>query len=137
VIEDGASGVVTTRGTILADHVVVCAGLWGRLIAKMAGEDLPLMPVDHPLTFFGPYNVRGSGAEIGNRHCATRQFGPHARHRRSDDGRGRPDRVGLLRGTIRASCIRATCFEGQARLCPHSGISTWSRSLSPWSGRWS
>ena len=46
VIEDGRiKGVVTTRGTILADHVVVCAGLWGRLIAEMAGEDLPLMPV--------------------------------------------------------------------------------------------
>ena len=67
VIEDGRiKGVVTTRGTILADHVVVCAGLWGRLIAEMAGEDLPLMPVDHPLTFFGPYNAfEGSGAEIG------------------------------------------------------------------------
>jgi glycine/D-amino acid oxidase-like deaminating enzyme len=47
--------VVTDRGTIEADYVVVCAGLWGRLIAEMAGEDLPVMPVDHPLTFFGPY----------------------------------------------------------------------------------
>jgi glycine cleavage system aminomethyltransferase T/glycine/D-amino acid oxidase-like deaminating enzyme len=67
VIEDGRiKGVVTTRGTILADHVVVCAGLWGRLIAEMAGEDLPLMPVNHPLTFFGPCNAfEGSGAEIG------------------------------------------------------------------------
>ena len=67
VIEDGRiKGVVTTRGTILAAHVVVCAGLWGRLIAEMAGEDLPLMPIDHPLTFFGPYNAfEGSGAEIG------------------------------------------------------------------------
>ena len=67
VIEDGRiKGVVTTRGTILADHVVVCAGLWGRLIAEMAGEDLPVMPVDHPLTFFGPYNkFAGTGKEIG------------------------------------------------------------------------
>ncbi len=67
VIEDGRiRGVVTTRGTILADHVVVCAGLWGRLIAEMAGEDLPVMPVDHPLTFFGPYDAfAGTGKEIG------------------------------------------------------------------------
>jgi len=67
VIEDGRiKGVVTNRGTIRADHVVVCAGLWGRLIAEMAGEDLPVMPVDHPLTFFGPYNeFAGTGAEIG------------------------------------------------------------------------
>jgi len=67
VIEDGRiKGVVTPRGRILADHVVVCAGLWGRLIAEMAGEDLPVMPVDHPLTFFGPYNeFAGTGKEIG------------------------------------------------------------------------
>lgn len=67
VIEEGRiKGVVTSRGTIRADHVVVCAGLWGRLIAEMAGEDLPVMPVDHPLTFFGPYTeFAGTGAEIG------------------------------------------------------------------------
>ncbi|MFO1207612.1 MAG: FAD-dependent oxidoreductase [Amaricoccus sp.] len=67
VIEDGRiKGVVTSRGTIMADHVVVCAGLWGRLIAAMAGEDLPVMPVDHPLTFFGPYDrFAGTGKEIG------------------------------------------------------------------------
>jgi len=67
VIEDGrVRGVVTPRGTIRADHVVVCTGLWGRLIAAMAGEDLPVMPVDHPLTFFGPYpEFAGTGKEIG------------------------------------------------------------------------
>ena len=57
IVENGRiKGVVTHRGTIMADHVIVCAGLWGRLIAEMVGEDLPVMPVDHPLTFFGPYN---------------------------------------------------------------------------------
>ena len=67
IIENGRiKGVVTDRGTIMADHVVVCAGLWGRLIAEMVGEDLPVMPVDHPLTFFGPYNeFAGTGKEIG------------------------------------------------------------------------
>ncbi|MGE0845228.1 MAG: FAD-dependent oxidoreductase [Flavobacteriaceae bacterium] len=67
VIEDGRiAGVVTKRGTIRADHVVVCAGIWGRLIAEMAGEDLPVMPIDHPLTFFGPYTeFEGTGKEIG------------------------------------------------------------------------
>lgn len=65
--EDGrVTGVKTHRGTIMADHVVVCAGLWGRLIAEMAGEDLPVMPVDHPLTFFGPYTeFDGTGKDIG------------------------------------------------------------------------
>jgi glycine cleavage system aminomethyltransferase T/glycine/D-amino acid oxidase-like deaminating enzyme len=67
VIEGGRiKGVVTDRGAIQADCVVVCAGLWGRLIAEMAGEDLPVMPVEHPLAFFGPYNAfAGTGKEIG------------------------------------------------------------------------
>ncbi len=67
IVEDGRiKGVKTHRGTIMADHVVVCAGLWGRLIAEMVGEDLPVMPVDHPLTFFGPFNeFEGTGKDIG------------------------------------------------------------------------
>jgi glycine/D-amino acid oxidase-like deaminating enzyme len=67
IVENGRiKGVVTHRGTIMADHVVVCAGLWGRQIAEMVGEDLPVMPVDHPLTFFGPYNeFEGTGKDIG------------------------------------------------------------------------
>ncbi|MBB4094256.1 FAD-dependent oxidoreductase [Ochrobactrum pecoris] len=67
IIENGRiKGVVTHRGTIEADYVIICAGLWGRLIAEMVGEDLPVMPIDHPLTFFGPYNeFEGTGKEIG------------------------------------------------------------------------
>ncbi len=67
VIEAGRiKSVKTSRGTILADHVVVCSGLWGRLIAEMAGEDLPVFPVDHPLTFFGPYKeFEDTGKDIG------------------------------------------------------------------------
>jgi len=67
VIDKGRiTGVVTPRGAIMTDHVVVCAGLWGRTVAAMAGEDLPIMPIDHPLTFFGPFNeFAGTGKEIG------------------------------------------------------------------------
>ncbi len=67
VVENGRiKGVVTDRGTIEADYVVVCTGIWGRLTAALVGEDLPVMPIDHPLTFFGPYNeFAGTGKEIG------------------------------------------------------------------------
>jgi len=66
-INDGRiTGVETSRGRIDADYVVVCAGLWGRLIANMAGEDLPVMPVDHPLLWFGPFEeFAGTGKDIG------------------------------------------------------------------------
>ena len=58
--------VETTRGTIECEYAVVCAGLWGRLIAEMAGEDLPVMPVDHPLLWFGPYKeFENTGKDIG------------------------------------------------------------------------
>ncbi|MGF1560572.1 MAG: FAD-dependent oxidoreductase [Geminicoccaceae bacterium] len=64
--DDRIKGVVTARGTIEAKHVIVCTGLWGRLIAEMAGEDLPVFPVDHPLLWFGPYNeFAGTGKDIG------------------------------------------------------------------------
>ncbi len=66
ISEGRIRAVHTSRGTINADTVVVCAGLWGRLVAQMAGEDLPIMPVDHPLCFFGPYEeFAGTGKEIG------------------------------------------------------------------------
>ncbi|MCP3690197.1 MAG: FAD-dependent oxidoreductase [Gammaproteobacteria bacterium] len=59
-------GVETSRGYIAAKHVIVCTGLWGRSIAEMAGEDLPVMPVDHPLSFFAPYTeFEGTGKDIG------------------------------------------------------------------------
>lgn len=66
-IRDGRiCGVETSRGYIETSTVVVCAGLWGRIVAQMAGEDLPIMPVDHPLTFFGPYTeFAGTGKDIG------------------------------------------------------------------------
>ena len=66
-IRDGRIRAVHThRGTIEASYVVVCAGLWGRLLAQMAGEDLPIMPVDHPLLWFGPFDeFAGTGTEIG------------------------------------------------------------------------
>ena len=66
-IENGRiKGVQTSRGYIETGVVVVCAGLWGRLIAEMAGEDLPIMPVDHPLSYFGPYTeFDGTGKDIG------------------------------------------------------------------------
>ena len=78
MIDDGrVKGVVTTRGTIHADHVVVCAGLWGRLIAEMAGEDLPVMPVDHPLTSSArTTRSPAPGSRSAGRCCAIRATPP-------------------------------------------------------------
>jgi hypothetical protein len=65
----------------------------------MVGEDLPVMPVDHPLTFFGPYTeFEGTGKDIG--WPLLRDQGNSAYMRDTGDpktaGR-RADRMGLLR----------------------------------------
>lgn len=44
---DGTWDVVTEKGVIHAEYVVNAAGLWGREVARLAGIELPLMPVEH------------------------------------------------------------------------------------------
>ncbi len=39
--------VETPQGSIFAEYVVNCAGLWGREVGRMAGLNLPLMPLEH------------------------------------------------------------------------------------------
>jgi glycine cleavage system T protein len=41
------TGVDTAQGTIRADFVVNCAGLWAREIGRMAGVSVPLMAAEH------------------------------------------------------------------------------------------
>ncbi|MEU6122325.1 FAD-dependent oxidoreductase [Streptomyces sp. NPDC047123] len=41
------TAVVTDRGTFPADHVVSAAGFWGPVIGRMAGVDVPLLPLAH------------------------------------------------------------------------------------------
>ncbi|MGI9406247.1 MAG: GcvT family protein [Hyphomicrobiaceae bacterium] len=41
------TGVVTEQGTIEAEYVVNCGGMWGRDIGKMAGVDIPLHACEH------------------------------------------------------------------------------------------
>jgi glycine/D-amino acid oxidase-like deaminating enzyme len=66
IVEDGrAVGVKTAKGTVMADYVVLCAGIWGSLVSETADVKLPLMPVEHPLLFFGPWDaLEGTGKDI-------------------------------------------------------------------------
>ena len=43
----GSWEVVTEKGTIVAEHVVNCAGLWAKQVGLMAGIDLPVTPMEH------------------------------------------------------------------------------------------
>ena len=44
---DGSWDVVTRDGTIIAEHVVNCGGLWAREVGALAGVYLPLHPMEH------------------------------------------------------------------------------------------
>lgn len=65
-VRDGrVCGVETHKGYIETDYVVLCMGIWGPLMANTADAPLPLMPVEHPLLFFGPYEaLNGTGEQM-------------------------------------------------------------------------
>ncbi len=44
---DGSWEVATDKGTVHAEHVVNCAGLWAREIGRMVGIELPVLAMEH------------------------------------------------------------------------------------------
>src|ERR1700741_2071423 len=44
---DGSWDVVTTRGTVRAEHVVNAGGLWAREVGRMVGLELPVLAMEH------------------------------------------------------------------------------------------
>lgn len=44
---DGQWEVVTPNGTVIAEHIVNCGGLWAREVGHMAGLNLPVQPMEH------------------------------------------------------------------------------------------
>ena len=48
LVENGrVAGVQTEQGLMRAEHVVNCAGMWGREVARMAGVSAPLQACEH------------------------------------------------------------------------------------------
>ena len=44
---DGTWDVETDKGTVNAEHVVNCGGLWAREVGQLAGLNLPVQPMEH------------------------------------------------------------------------------------------
>ncbi|HSM45375.1 MAG TPA: FAD-binding oxidoreductase, partial [Acidimicrobiia bacterium] len=58
--------VVTDRGRIEAEYVVVACGVWSPRIARMAGARIPLTPAVHQMIDVGPLEIlQATGNEIG------------------------------------------------------------------------
>ncbi len=57
-VEDGTiRAVVTDKGRIEAEHVVIACGVWSPRIAAMAGANIPLTPAVHQMADVGPIDV--------------------------------------------------------------------------------
>ena len=50
------TGVVTERGTIEAEYVVNCAGMWARQVGAMAGVSVPLQAIEHAYLITEPFD---------------------------------------------------------------------------------
>jgi glycine cleavage system aminomethyltransferase T/glycine/D-amino acid oxidase-like deaminating enzyme len=57
-----AVGVVTAQGTVAAEYVVICGGMWTRELALRAGVNLPLYPVEHHYAVSNP--IEGAFDEL-------------------------------------------------------------------------
>lgn len=54
-VEDGKiTGLMTAKGHINAEYVVICCGCWSPRIAAMAGATIPLTPAVHQMVSVGP-----------------------------------------------------------------------------------
>ena len=45
--KNGSWDVVTEKGTINAEYIINCGGLWAREVGKMAGIHVPVQPMEH------------------------------------------------------------------------------------------
>ena len=50
------TGVVTDRGSIEAEYVVNCAGMWARQVGAMAGVSVPLQAIEHAYLISEPFD---------------------------------------------------------------------------------
>ena len=65
-VENGTvTAVVTDKGRIEAEHVVIGCGVWSPRIARMAGATIPLTPAVHQMADVGPIEIlQRSGKEV-------------------------------------------------------------------------
>jgi glycine cleavage system T protein len=59
--------VVTPRGRVVTERVLVCAGIWGPRIGRMVGVPIPLTPVEHQYVRTGPIpELAGETREVAH-----------------------------------------------------------------------
>ena len=77
------TGVRTPAATIATDRVLVCAGIWGPRLGKMAGVPIPLAPVEHQFLWTAPMaEFAGEAREIAWPVLRHQDRDLYMRHRR-------------------------------------------------------
>ncbi|HLY57431.1 MAG TPA: FAD-dependent oxidoreductase [Stellaceae bacterium] len=95
---DGSWDVVTNAGTIRAEHVVNCGGLWAREVGRMVGLELPVLAMEHM------YLVTDEIPEVVEFNKTHGHELPHAIDFKSEIYL-RQERTGIVLGTYEHDCV--------------------------------
>jgi dimethylglycine dehydrogenase len=94
---DGTWNVVTEQGTVKAEHVVNCGGLWAREVGRMVGVELPLLAMEHMYLLTEPLpEVEAFNRETGREMVGVLDF--------KGEIYTRQERNGILLGTYEKAC---------------------------------
>ncbi|MBZ9882178.1 FAD-dependent oxidoreductase [Mesorhizobium sp. CA10] len=94
---DGTWNVVTEQGTVHAEHVVNCGGLWAREIGRMVGVELPVLAMEHMYLLTEPMpDVEEFNKSTGREMIGVLDF--------KGEIYTRQERNGVLLGTYEKAC---------------------------------
>ena len=94
---DGTWNIVTEQGTVKAEHVVNCGGLWAREIGRMVGVELPVLAMEHMYLLTEPMpEVEEFNKSTGREMIGVLDF--------KGEIYTRQERNGILLGTYEKAC---------------------------------
>jgi dimethylglycine dehydrogenase len=95
--QDGSWDVITSKGNLVAEHVVNAGGLWAREVGRMVGIELPVLAMEHMflLTEDIP-EIKAYNEETGKELIHVIDFGGEIYTRQ--------EQYGLLLGTYEQAC---------------------------------
>ncbi len=75
--------VVTDKGRIEAEYVVIACGVWSPRIATMAGANIPLTPAVHQMADVGPIDILAESEQARSRYPIVRDMDTFCYERQS------------------------------------------------------
>ncbi|MDH6232675.1 dimethylglycine dehydrogenase [Mesorhizobium soli] len=94
---DGTWNVITEQGTVKAEHVVNCGGLWAREVGRMVGLELPVLAMEHMYLLTEPMpEVEEFNKSTGRELVGVLDF--------KGEIYTRQERNGILLGTYEKAC---------------------------------